>query len=110
MNDTTNKSQDLSGQIINYLKSEFVWFADRWQLSEIEHKKVLGKMLEDQPDIGYHLAVIFRRNENAKVWTVSSQELDLLTMLALPYDDDEYVLSDDTGILGIDGKKILRGQ
>ena len=110
MNDTPNKSQELSGAIINYLKSEFVWFADRWQLSDIEHKQIMGKMLDAQPDIGYHLSCIMRRNENQDVWTVSSTELDLLTILALPYDDDEFVLSDDTGILGLDGKKILRGR
>jgi hypothetical protein len=105
-----NNNDELAGQLISYLKSEFVWFETRWNECDIEHKQLISKMLNQSPDIGYHLSVMMRRNIGQDVWSVSSQELDLLVLLALPYDDDEYVLTDDTGIIGLDGKKILRGQ
>lgn len=106
--------QNNSGEIISLLKS-YQWFDERWSNMNIEHKQLLGKMFDLHPSLGYHIVEVFKKNLNDKgdlpndVWKLSSTEADLFLMLALPYDDSEMVLTDDTGLLDSSGNKILKG-
>ena len=106
----------LAGELIKYLKDEFRWFSIRWDTFEIKHKQVMENMLAKTPSICLHVAEVLRKNIGDDglvpddVWRCSSQEMDLLLLLALPYDDSEFVLTDDTGLVDISGKKILRAQ
>ena len=104
-----------SGKIISHFKDNFKWFAERWSEMNIEHKQLFGKMIDSTPSLGFYLDKIFQDNLNEdgdlpnEVWRVTSGEADLLLMLALPYDESEMVLKDDTGILDASGNKILAG-
>lgn len=106
--------KNLTPQLIKYLRDEFKWFEQRWQYFDIEHKTFFEKMLDKHPEITLHIAGVIRKNIDKEgvikdeVWRCSSAEMDLLLMLALPYDDSEFVLTDDTGLLDTSGKKILK--
>jgi hypothetical protein len=106
---------DNGAEIVSFFREQFAWFEQRYSLMDIEHKTVFMKMLDNVPQLGLHLMNIFDKNLNEKgqlpdeVFRVTSQEADLLMLLALPYDDAEMVLTDDTGILDSRGNKILSG-
>lgn len=106
---------DNGAEIVSTFRSDYMWFEQRYSLMDIEHKTVFMKMLDKVPQIGLHLTNIFDKNLDAEgnlpdeVFRVTSQEADLLMLLALPYDDAEMVLTDDTGILDSRGNKILSG-
>lgn len=107
--------KDNSGKIISYLRQAYNWFEFRYNEMDIEHKTLIGKMLDANPSIGYHLDDIFKSNFDKEgnlpreLWRVTSSQADLLCMLALPYDESEMVLTDDTGLLDASGNKILKG-
>lgn len=102
-------------KITQHLKKEYVWFERRWATMEINHKNLVDKMLDEHPQIGFYIEDVFKKNLDDKgelpkeLWRVSSTEADLLCLLALPYDESEMVLTDDTGILDTSGNKILKG-
>ena len=105
---------DNSGVIISHFRN-YKWFEYRYNEMNIEHKQLLSKLFDKHPMLGYHLDEIFKSNLDEEgdlpneLWRVKSSEADLLLMLALPYDDSEMVLTDDTGILDANGNKILVG-
>lgn len=107
-------AKDLANQLVQYLKEEFRWFSIRWDTLEMKQKTILMQLLASDPGLCLHLATTLRKNVNDEglidneVWRCTSQEMDLLLMVALPYDESEFVLTDDTGILDINGNKILR--
>ena len=106
--------QNNNVEIIQHLKS-YTWFDRRWSSMEINHKNLVSKMLDEHPSLGFYIEDVFNKNLDddgelpKELWKVTSQEADLLVFLALPYDDSEMVLTDDTGILDTNGNKILRG-
>jgi len=108
-------TNDNGAEIVSFFRSQYHWFEQRYSLMDIEHKTVFMKMIDNVPQLGLHLMNIFDKNLNEKghlpdeVFRVTSQEADLLMLLALPYDDAEMVLTDDTGILDSRGNKILSG-
>ena len=115
MDNIAKKSENsLAPQLIKYLRNEFVWFETRWNFFDIEHKVFFEKILDKHPEITLHLAGVIRKNIDDEgnipneLWKCSSQEMELLTMLALPYDESEFVLEDDTGLIDLSGKKILK--
>ena len=107
-------ASSLANQLVMYLKEEFRWFNIRWDTLEMKQKTILMQLLAKDPSFCLHLATILRKNINEEgmikdeLWYCTSQELDLLTMVALPYDESEFVLTDDTGVLDINGNKIMR--
>lgn len=107
------RKQDNSFEIIQYFKKHYVWFERRWATMEMNHKNLLGKMLDTHPLLGFYTEEMIERNSDKNgeidVWRVSSTEADVLCLLALPYDDSEMVLTDDTGLVDTNGNKILSG-
>jgi len=104
----------LANQLVMYLKEEFRWFSIRWDTLEMKQKGILMQLLAKEPSICLHLASTLRKNVDEdglvpdEVWRCTSKEMDLLLMVALPYDESEFVLTDDTGVLDINGNRILR--
>lgn len=108
-------ASNLANQLVQYLKEEFRWFNIRWDTLEMKQKTILMQLLAKDPSLCLHLATVMRKNVDDEglikdeVWRCTSQEMDLLLMVALPYDESEFVLTDDTGVLDVNGNRILRG-
>lgn len=89
-------SQNLT---LNDLKTNYPWFDHRLLQLDIEHKQALFMLCEKVPSIVLHLDKLLKTMtysgiEQRHCWHVSKKEFELLTMLALPSEDDLFIFTE----------------
>lgn len=106
--------QEVIEETLENFMSRYFWFDQRIAGMEFEHRSAVGVLLEQHPEILFHLKEIFDRNltesgcemKEEGVWTVTREEQVLLGFMAIPRDGDELVITNykkSSGILGLDG-------
>lgn len=80
------------------LKDYSEFLSKRWNKMTIDHKIVIEKTINAVPSITLHLAEIFDScvsvsplNSNVSVFNITEKQAQLLMMLALPNDEDEFI-------------------
>jgi len=111
------KKDELLEEIISNFLENYPWFNRRLANMDPEHRDAVGILLETNPQIMYHLKVIFDKNldedgfdmKKEGEWFVTREEQTLMGVLAIMSEDDVLHITNyikGSGILGLDGVEI----
>ena len=111
------KKEKIIEDMITQFLCDYPWFERRLNNMSTEHRDAVGILIENHPQILYHLKEIFDVNldedgfdyKEMNVWYVTREQQTLLGVLALPYDDDTLNITNyvkGSGIIGLDGVEI----
>ena len=107
-------NQSLLEEVITNFLNKYPWVDRRLMNMDQEHRDAIGILLENHPDIIYHLVEIFDRNldedgfdmKEDGHWYVTREQYTLLGWLSLMSDGDELHLLNykkGSGIIGLNG-------
>lgn len=106
------EEKKLDGEaLLLQLKNTYDWLEFRFNEIDIEHKKAIFELCKRVPYIPIHLKEILDRIEvDSKsyitYWKVSKPESELLLLLALPREDDEFEYTDKSLLCDASGNEI----
>ena len=113
---TYDKKTELLEETISNFMTAYPWFERRLNNMAEDHRTAIGILLEQHPELLFHLNVILKRNlqedgfemKKENTWWVTHEEYVLLGMIALFDHDDDIIIKDYkqfSGILDLSGNE-----